>query len=75
VDVLVNGLNRMRLLDYRDHVCLIMLQARFATFICLLDRGLRAREEGRAGPFAQLRKMAEKASQILSCTITVATFQ
>src|SRR5690348_7634741 len=29
------------------------LQRRFQTFIDLWDRGLRAREEGRAGPFAQ----------------------
>src|SRR3982750_294515 len=28
------------------------LQRRFQTFIDLWDRGLRAREEGRAGPFA-----------------------
>lgn len=32
------------------------LQARFATFVDLWDRGLRAREEGRAGPFAQKLK-------------------
>lgn len=31
------------------------LQSRFATFIDLWDRGLRAREEGRPGPFAQRR--------------------
>src|SRR6478672_4200743 len=29
------------------------LQRRFQTFIDLWDRGLRSREEGRAGPFAQ----------------------
>jgi hypothetical protein len=29
------------------------LQRRFQTFVDLWDRGLRAREEGRAGPFAQ----------------------
>ena len=31
------------------------LQSRFQTFSDLWDRGLRAREEGRSGPFAQLR--------------------
>ncbi len=30
-----------------------MLQSRYQTFIDLWDRGLRAREEGRPGPFAQ----------------------
>src|SRR3954464_13506803 len=29
------------------------LQRRFQTFVDLWDRGLRSREEGRAGPFAQ----------------------
>ena len=29
------------------------LQSRFPTFVDLWDRGLRAREEGRPGPFAQ----------------------
>jgi hypothetical protein len=32
-----------------------MLQSRYAAFIDLWDRGLRAREEGRAGPFPQKR--------------------
>jgi hypothetical protein len=32
------------------------IQARFATFVDLWDRGLRAREEGRPGPFASLRR-------------------
>ena len=32
------------------------LQSRFATFIDLWDRGLRAREEGRPGPFAQKQR-------------------
>ena len=35
------------------------LQTRFPTFIDLWDRGLRAREEGRPGPFAQPKKSAE----------------
>ncbi len=34
------------------------LQSRYATFVDLWDRGLRAREEGRSGPFAQ--KQTEK---------------
>jgi hypothetical protein len=32
------------------------VQARFATFVDLWDRGLRAREEGRPGPFAASRR-------------------
>lgn len=34
------------------------LQSRFSVFCDLWDRGLRAREEGRPGPFAHLRKGA-----------------
>ena len=37
------------------------LQSRFAAFVDLWDRGMRAREEGRPGPFAQ--KSIEKAIQ------------
>jgi hypothetical protein len=35
------------------------LQSRYATFIDLWDRGLRAREEGRPGPFAKKHTPAE----------------
>ena len=36
-----------------------MIQTRFQTFIDLWDRGLRAREEGRPGPFAQPKRPEE----------------
>ena len=35
------------------------LQSRYATFVDLWDRGLRAREEGRSGPFAQTQPKSE----------------
>jgi hypothetical protein len=38
------------------------IQARFATFVDLWDRGLRAREEGRQGPFASPRRRDPDAS-------------
>jgi hypothetical protein len=38
---------------YADRFRLQTLQSRFATFVDLWDRGLRAREEGRAGPFSR----------------------
>ena len=49
------------------------LQSRFAAFIDLWDRGLRAREEGRPGPFApraprSSRGAEKKAARIASCT-------
>ena len=38
---------------YADRFRLQTLQSRLATFVDLWDRGLRAREEGRPGPFAR----------------------
>jgi hypothetical protein len=38
---------------YAERFRLHTLQSRFATFVDLWDRGLRAREEGRSGPFAR----------------------
>ena len=39
------------------------IQARYATFADLWDRGLRAREEGRPGPFASRRRREPETSQ------------
>jgi len=41
---------------YADRFRFQTLQARYATFVDLWDRGLRAREEGRPGPFASRRR-------------------
>jgi hypothetical protein len=41
---------------YADRFRFQTLQARFATFVDLWDRGLRAREEGRQGPFSSRRR-------------------
>jgi hypothetical protein len=53
VAAMVKRLDRARLANYGDRFRLSTLQSRYATFIDLWDRGLRAREEGRPGPFAQ----------------------
>jgi hypothetical protein len=44
--------------SYADKFRLQTLQARFVTFVELWDRGLRAREEGRPGPFDSRRAPA-----------------
>jgi len=44
---------------YVDRFRLQTLQARFMTFVELWDRGLRAREEGRPGPFDSRRPQAQ----------------
>jgi hypothetical protein len=58
VNALVKRLDRMHLPNYGDRFRFSALQARFSSFIDLWDRGLRAREEGRPGPFAQARPPA-----------------
>src|SRR5690242_13663010 len=53
VDALVKRYDRGHIQSYGDRFRFATLQARFQTFLDLWDRGLRAREEGRPGPFAQ----------------------
>ena len=55
VEALVKRLDRTRMANTGHRFRFGTLQARHATFIDLWDRGLRAREEGRPGPFAQPR--------------------
>ncbi|MBI2828512.1 MAG: hypothetical protein HYX77_04490 [Acidobacteria bacterium] len=74
VDALVKRLDRMRPTNYGERFRFTTLQSRFAAFVDLWDRGLRAREEGRAGPFAPPRPMAEKATRARDRILTVATF-
>ena len=55
VEGLVKRLDRTQIANYGERFRFGTLQSRFATFVELWDRGLRAREEGRPGPFAQPR--------------------
>lgn len=57
VEALVKRLDRTHIQNYGDRFRFNTLQGRFSAFIDLWDRGLRAREEGRPGPFS--RKPAE----------------
>ena len=52
-------LDRTHIQNYGDRFRFSTMQSRFAAFIDLWDRGLRAREEGRPGPFGQ-RAATEK---------------
>jgi hypothetical protein len=58
VEALVKHLDRTAIRNYGERFRFGTLQARFSAFVDLWDRGLRAREEGRAGPFAQPRPPA-----------------
>ncbi|HTK28273.1 MAG TPA: MXAN_5187 C-terminal domain-containing protein [Vicinamibacterales bacterium] len=55
VETLVKQYDRSHIQNYGDRFRFTTLQARFATFVDLWDRGLRAREEGRPGPFTPKR--------------------
>src|SRR5262249_1954557 len=55
VAALVKQYDRAYIQNTGDRFRFHTLQSRYATFIDLWDRGLRAREEGRSGPFAQPR--------------------
>ena len=53
VEAAIKRLDRGVIQNYGDRFRFTTLQSRFSAFIDLWDRGLRAREEGRPGPFAQ----------------------
>jgi hypothetical protein len=55
VAALVKQYDRVHIQNFGDRFRFTTLQARFATLVDLWDRGLRAREEGRPGPFAARR--------------------
>ncbi len=60
VETMVKRLDRTHIANYGERFRFSTLQARYATFVDLWDRGLRAREEGRPGPFAQPQRQAEQ---------------
>ena len=53
VEASVKRLDRSIIQNYGDRFRFTTIQSRFAAFVDLWDRGLRAREEGRPGPFAK----------------------
>jgi hypothetical protein len=55
VDALVKKYDRAYIQNTGDRFRFTTIQSRYATFIDLWDRGMRAREEGRSGPFPQKR--------------------
>jgi hypothetical protein len=61
VEALVKQYDQAYIPNYGDRFRFSTLQSRFAAFVDLWDRGLRAREEGRSGPFPQ--KKQEKAPE------------
>ncbi|HEY6362217.1 MAG TPA: MXAN_5187 C-terminal domain-containing protein [Vicinamibacterales bacterium] len=58
VEKVIKRLDRQHIGNYGDRFRFTTLQTRYAKFVDLWDRGLRAREEGRPGPFRQAEKPA-----------------
>lgn len=59
---LVRQLDRQRLTNYAERFRFTTLQTRFQKFSDLWDRGMRAKEEGRPGPFASRANQGSAAS-------------
>jgi hypothetical protein len=60
VELMAKRLDRTHIANYGQRFRFTTLQTRLAKSIGLWDRGLRAREEGRPGPFAQPRPVEER---------------
>ena len=77
VEGLVKKLDRTHIVNYGQRFRFSSLQSRFSKSIDLWDRGLRAREEGRPGPFAQPNPAATKPrpARPEDRVVHVATFQ
>jgi hypothetical protein len=75
VAALVKQYDRAHIQNTGDRFRFHTLQSRYATFVDLWDRGLRAREEGRAGPFAQPRKKDADQKSLEDKIVHVASFR
>jgi hypothetical protein len=77
VNQLIRRLDRLHVPNYGDRFRFGTLQARYAALVELWDRAVRAREEGRPGPFAVPQKpaAADEASPSDERILHVAAFQ
>jgi hypothetical protein len=75
VQAMVRRLDNAHIPNTGGRVRFNSLQSRFQTFADLWDRGLKAKEEGRPGPFANLRPpVEEKPKRPVDRVLTVTTF-
>jgi hypothetical protein len=76
VEKMIKRLDRQHIGNYGDRFRFTTLQTRYAKFVDLWDRGLRAREEGRPGPFKSAqRPVAEVAARQPDRIMHVTTFR
>jgi hypothetical protein len=72
---IVQQLDRTYIQNTGDRFRFQTLQSRYASFIDLWDRALRAREEGRTGPFAPARKSEPERRRLEDRVMHVASFR
>jgi hypothetical protein len=76
VEKMIKRLDRQHIGNYGDRFRFTTLQTRYAKFVDLWDRGLRAREEGRPGPFKSAqRPVAEVTARQPDRIMHVTTFR
>ncbi|MGE3958065.1 MAG: MXAN_5187 C-terminal domain-containing protein [Vicinamibacterales bacterium] len=75
VEAMVKRLDRANITNTGVRFRFLTLQTRYAKFIDLWDRALRAREEGRAGPLTQPRKGPERPAGKATRVLHVTAFQ
>jgi hypothetical protein len=75
VETMVRRYDRAHIPNYGDRFRFTTLQSRFAALVELWDRGLRAREEGRAGPFAHPRAASTEESRPSDRIVGVTSFR
>jgi hypothetical protein len=75
VEAIVKRLDRQHIANYGDRFRFTTLQTRYARFVELWDRALRAREEGRPGPFPQAQKPAAAPIRPQDRIVRVTTIQ
>ena len=73
VEAMVKQYDRSYIQNYGDRFRFMTLQSRFSKMTDLWDRGLRAREEGRGGPFAEKRRDASNAPEPAKDRVVYAT--
>jgi hypothetical protein len=78
VERMVRRIDGLYISNYGHRFKFNTLQSRFSSFVDLWDRGLRAREEGRAGPFVPPRPVSTEKSKDAPASdgvISVTTFK
>jgi hypothetical protein len=75
VEALVKQIDHTPIQNFGDRFRFTTLQTRLSKFIDLWDRGMRAREEGRPGPFMQQKSdKAEQPGRVQDRILCVASF-